>query len=121
MRNREQLEPLRPIAKQLAESGQPGERYYGAVLNSCLKQTDETRAFLLRLAHDEAGETAGTAMDTLFGLKLDTPELRAELVQALTEDKPPREHSTMYAMARNNVGKWGIEEAVPVLKKLLED
>ncbi len=115
-----ELEPLRSIAKQLAESALSEERYYGAILNSHLKQTDESRTLLLNLAHDDRAETAGTAMDTLFGLKLDTPELRLELVRALQEDKPPRERGTMYAMAKSNVGDWGVKEAVPVLVKLLE-
>lgn len=115
-----ELESLRPVAKQLAESAQSDERYYGAILNSYLKQTDESRTLLLKLAHDERPETAGTAMDTLFGLKLDTPELRAELVQALQEDKPPREHSTMHSLARNSAGQWNLTEAVPALIALAE-
>lgn len=115
-----ELEPLRSLAKQLAESTLSEERYYGAILNSHLRQTDESRALLLKLAHDERAETAGTAMDTLFGLKLDTPELRSELVRALQEDTPPRERGTMYAMAKSNVGDWGVKEALPVLMKLLE-
>lgn len=116
----DELEPLRAQAKQLAESALPDERYYGAILYSYLKQTEETRALLLKLAHDDRPETAGTAMDALFGLNLDTPELRAELVKALQEDKPPRERGTMYAMAKSNIGDWGIVEAVPTLIKLLE-
>jgi len=116
-----ELEPLRPIAKQLAESTVSDERYYGAILNSYLKQTDESRALLLALAHDQRPETAGTAMDTLFGLKLDTPELRAELVQALQENSPSRPKSTLHAMAINNIGDWGVHEAVPTLIMMLED
>ena len=115
-----ELEPLRTEAKLLAESTLSEERYYGASLNSYLKQTDETRALLLKLAHDERPETAGTAMDTLFGLKLDTPELRAELVEALQEDRPDREKSTLHAMAMNNAGVWGVTEAIPALIKMLE-
>lgn len=112
---RDQLEPLRPLAKQLAESEHSEERYYSAVLNSCLRQTEETRALLFKLADDEQRETAGTALDALFGLKLDTPELREKLVQALQEDTPPRERSTLHGLAITNVGAWGIIEALPVL------
>ncbi len=116
----ESVEPLRDIAKQLAESPASAERYYGAVLNSYLKQTDGTKSLLLKLAHDDRAETAGTAMDALFGLKIETPELRQELVAAMQEDKAPREHSTLYSMAVTNVGRWGVIEALPILLKQLE-
>lgn len=116
----EELEPLRATAAELAVSANADERFYAALLNSYLRQTDDTRALLLKLAHDETSATAGTAMDTLFGLKLDTPELRAELVQALQKDPPPKERRTLRALAKNNIGTWGVEEAVPVLIKQLE-
>lgn len=116
----ESVEPLREIAKQLAESPASAERYYGAVLNSYLKQTDGTKSLLLKLAHDDRAETAGTAMDAIFGLKIETPELRQELVAAMQEDKAPRGHSTLYSMAVTNVGRWGIIEALPILAKQLE-
>lgn len=116
----DELEPLRATAAELAASANADERFYAALLNSYLRQTDDTRALLLKLAHDETSATAGTAMDTLFGLKRDTPALRAELVQALQENPPPKERRTLRALAKNNIGTWGVQEAVPVLIKQLE-
>ncbi len=116
----EAVEPLRDLAKELAESQSSGARYYGAVLNSYLKQTAGTRSLLLMLAHDDRSDTAGTAMDALFGFKIETPELRRELVAAMQENNGPREHSTLYSLAVTNVGRWGVVEALPVLLRRLE-
>jgi hypothetical protein len=115
----DQIEPLRGIAKELAQSARADDRFYGAILNSYLKQTNETHSLLLKLAHDEHKGTAETSIDTLFGLHLDTPELRRDLLNALQETSTT--YSTLHSIALNNIGTWEVIEALPILMKILED
>ena len=48
------------------------------------------------------------------------PELRNDLVTALSANPAVGKGTTLRAMARNNIGEWGIEEAVPVLISILK-
>ncbi len=111
------VEPLRELAIQLASSEDSSHKYHSASILPFLEPTEQTKTTLLKLARDESLSTAGTALNTIFGMGWDTPELRAEMVRHLEhkfEGKPYR------GLAMTHVGEWGINEAVPILIKILE-
>jgi hypothetical protein len=116
---RDVVEPVRPIASQLALSENKHERFYGAVLNSYLAPTPESTNLLLKLANDDDAPTAGTALDTLFGMKWENQELRDKVIASL-EDTGSGKKSTLAGLTMNNAGDWGLVEAAPGLIQILE-
>jgi hypothetical protein len=116
---RNAVEPARIIASELALSENKHERFYGAVLNSYLTPTQESKDLLLKLTNDNEAPTAGTALDTLFGMKWDNQELRDKVVASL-EDSTSSKKSTLAGLAMNNAGDWGLVEAVPGLIQILQ-
>lgn len=116
---RNAVEPARTIASELALSENKHERFYGAVLNSYLAPTPESKDLLLKLTNDNEAPTAGTALDTLFGMKWDNQELRDKAVASL-EDNGSSKKSTLAGLTMNNAGDWGLVEAVPGLIQILE-
>jgi hypothetical protein len=115
---RNAVEPARTIASELALSDNKHERFYGAVLNTYLAPTPESKDLLLRLANDKEAPTAGTALDTLFGMKWENPEIREKLTKDLEEiakGAPPE------TLAYTNAGKWGLVESVPIFIKIIEN
>jgi hypothetical protein len=116
---RNAVEPVRPVASQLALSENKHERFYGAVLNSYLAPTPESKNLLLKLANDSEAPTAGTALDTLFGMKWESHELREEVIASL-EDTGSGKKSTLAGLAKNNAGDWGLVEAIPGLVRILD-
>ena len=115
---RNALEPARPIASQLALSENKHERFYGAVLNSYLAPTPESKNLLLQLANDDEAPTAGTALDTLFGMKWENPEIRKKLAKDLEGIANGARPETL---AYTNAGKWGLVEGVPSFIKIIEN
>jgi hypothetical protein len=116
---RNAVEPARPIASQLALSENKHERFYGAVLNSYLAPTPESKNLLLKLANDDDGPTAGTALDTLFGMKWESQELRDKVIASL-ENTELDNKSILAGLTMNNAGDWGLVEAIPGLIRILE-
>ena len=115
---RNSVEPVRSIAYELAVSENKHERFYGAVLNSYLSPTEESKNLLLKLATDKEAPAAGTALDTLFGMKWENPELRQKLVKDLEGIANGARPETL---AYTNAGKWGLVEGVPSLMKIIEN
>jgi hypothetical protein len=116
---RNAVEPVRPVASQLALSENKHERFYGAVLNSYLAPTPESKNLLLKLANDSEAPIAGAALDTLFGMKWESHELREEVIASL-EDTGSGKKSTLAGLAKNNAGDWGLVDAMPGLVRILE-
>lgn len=116
---RAELEPLRPIVKDLGASQDKSERYYAAVFASYLEQDKDIKSLLYQLAKDEHFETAGTAIDAIFGFHLDTPALHGDITQALEADSQGHQ-STLGNLAQNNVGIWRVTEAIPELMRRIK-
>lgn len=112
------VEPARSIASQLALSENKHERFYGAVLNSYLAPTPESKSLLFKLANDDEAPTDGTALDTLFGMKWENPEMREKLTKDL---EGIANGSRPETLAYTNAGKWGLVEAVPSFIKIIEN
>ena len=115
---RDSIEPVRSIARDLTLSKNKHERFYGAVLNSYLLPTPESIDLLIKLADDNEAPTAGTALDALFGMKLETSDIREKLandLERMANGERPR------TLAYTNAGKWGLVEAVPSLMKIVDN
>lgn len=112
-----EIEPLRSLAIELAHSQDAHERYHAVSLLAYLEPSEVTKGALFNLAWDENSATAVTSLDTIFGMKWDTPELREKIVDQLENKLAGKSYR---GFAVTGVGKWGVSEAVPVLIKILE-
>ena len=113
---RSEVEPLRGVLLGMMES-QNNQQRESAIMMLPYLNPDEAlvEAFYDSVA-DENQMVVRESTNAIFALGLDTEDLRDQLVEAYSEKNPK------YAsLIRNNAGKWGLTEVIPItLQQLLQ-
>lgn len=121
---REQMENLRTYIMDLSDSPRSSDKSYAVKFGKYLKVDEEVDSMLYKvldqkLAKNESG--VREVLDVIFGYKLDSQNLRDELVQGLSLEESVSSKSRFGKEAELDAGEWGLSEAVESLMRLVED
>ena len=104
------MEPLREFIYGMVRSGDEIEESYGVRYLTYLTPTDESMNLLYSVGQSESSE-AFVALDTIFKMGWDTPELRNELIKNLQlKASGELAHG---GKAEVYGGEWNLEEGIP--------
>jgi hypothetical protein len=121
---RDQMEVLRPYIIELSESESSLDKSYAVKLGRYLNVDESIESMFYDVLDSQVESEEGgvrEVLDVIFAYKLDTPELRNELVQGLALDHNSDNPSRFTSEAELNAGRWGLFEAADALILLVED
>jgi hypothetical protein len=111
------MEPLREVIYSMVQSETYLENYHGVRYLTYLAPTDESMNLLYAVGQSESSE-ASVALHAIFQSGWDTPELRQELVQDLSEFA--NGESKTAGRALNYGARWNLTEGIPYYAKIFE-